>query len=451
MRSLIFLFFLATPCLSQAQASADTLRITLNEAVEMGMDNNQQVEQVRLDIENAENRIQEVKAQIWPEITLNAQYTRNIKRPVFFLPEGEGPFGGGVIEAGFDNSYQASAQASMPLYNQQLFASADVAELSKKLSRTALDVEKNELASEIQKAYYNALLAKETIYALEVSLNNARQNFENVQNLYDQGQAPRYDVIRAQVQVENLKPEISAARNNYIAAINQLKLLTGAPINQPVALQGRLIDFYNEQENAELSQYNVSENPGLMQVQQQTTLQEEQIDVEEAAYYPSLSLFGNYQYQAQANDFNFGEYRWINTSAAGLSLSVPVFSGFRRKYRVNQGQIELKKLRLQTDYLRKSLETQAENAIQRLLQAKDNIEAQEANIRQAEKGYEIARISYEKGAANLLEVNDAELALTQARMNYIQAISDYLLAQVDYNTVTGKGWQDEQIPGNNQE
>jgi outer membrane protein len=407
-------------------------------AIEMATEHNPNIQQAQIGVQIANQRLREARGSRLPEVFLNTQYIRNFQRPVFFLPDmGEGPFaGGGVIEAGFDNSYMATLQGSIPVFNQQVFVSTDIAQLSANLSETDVAIQQNEITSDVRATFFNALLAWESIQALEEGLRNAESNLANIRDLYSQGLVPEYDVIRAEVSVENLKPGISRARNAFVATMNQLKLLAGIPVDQPVRLVGRLMDYYRQVENPNIMQYMLNRHPNIVQMDQQAELVERQIDLEKAAYYPSLSLFGNYQLQAQANDFNFGDYRWVNTSAAGFSLNIPIFSGFIRRHRVNQAELELRGINIQRDHFYKSLQVQAQNLIHQIDQARMNIDAQEANIRQAERGYLIAQVSYERGAATFLDVNDAELALTQARMNLIEAINDYLIALSDFDRVT---------------
>ncbi len=375
-----------------------------------------------------------------PDINISGSYTRNIKRPVFFLPQGENsPFGGngGVIEAGFDNSYMATARANVPVFNERLLNQIRIAEIQEELTESQLQQQKDDIISQVRQTFFNTLLALESFQVLEQNLENARENFHNVQNLFSAGLSPEYDVIRAEVQVENLRPQRENALNSYQASLNQLKLLLNIPMEIPVNLQNSLADYYQEYDEVDLPEPMVRSNPELENIRIQARLQQQQIELSASAFYPSLSLFGNYQYQAQANNYNFSEYRWVNTSAAGVQLNIPVFAGFTRFNQVNQAEVELQRVELLRNYTRKSLSVRANNALNQVLQARSLIEAQQTNIRQAEKGYQIAQVSYEKGVSTQLDVNDARFALTQARLNRIQAINDYLVALVNYQQVTG--------------
>jgi outer membrane protein TolC len=420
--------------------SSDTLEVSLDQAEHMALNDNLNYLMSMLSVEAAEYRVKEAKGNYLPDINISGSYTRNIKRPVFFLPQGENsPFGGngGVIEAGFDNSYMATARANVPVFNERLLNQIRIAEIQEELTESQLQQQKDDIISQVRQTFFNTLLALESFQVLEQNLENARENFQNVQNLFSAGLSPEYDVIRAEVQVENLRPQRENALNSYQASLNQLKLLLNIPMEIPVNLQNSLADYYQEYDEVDLPEPMVRSNPELENIRIQARLQQQQIELSASAFYPSLSLFGNYQYQAQANNYNFSEYRWVNTSAAGVQLNIPVFAGFTRFNQVNQAEVELQRVELLRNYTRKSLSVRANNALNQVLQARSLIEAQQTNIRQAEKGYQIAQVSYEKGVSTQLDVNDARFALTQARLNRIQAINDYLVALVNYQQVTG--------------
>lgn len=443
--SVVFVFLtllqlIVNPAKGQIKTnSADTVNLTLNEAEKLALDQNLNLSRVQLAVDQADYQIKIVKGRFLPELNINGSYTRNIKRPVFFLPASENfpGGGGGVIEAGFDNSYSATARASLPLYNQNLIDQVDAAEIQKKLSASQVEIEQNDLLAQVRTTFFNTLLAKESYQVLQENLENAQENFENTKNLFSQGLVPEYDVIRSEVQVENLKPEIDRAFNNYRASINQLKLLLNIDLDNNLSLLNDLNDYYQSYNQLDLPDPEIRSNPQLQSIRIQAELQEQQIEISESAFYPSLSAFGNYQYQAQANNFDFSEYRWVNTSAAGIQLNIPIFAGLTRFNQVDQAELELQRIQLQRRFTRGSLSVQAQNALNQVQQARSRIDAQESNIRQAEKGYQIAQISYQKGVATQLDVNDARFALTQSRLNQIQAINDYLVALVNFQQVTG--------------
>lgn len=421
----------------------NTLSVSLEETVESAVTRNPDILISKLEVERAISQLKAANGAFLPNIGIDGRYVRNIKRPVIFLPFGEGFWSqeggdeGLVIEAGFDNSFDMTAQATLPLYNQAVIANSRTAKRSVEFQERGLDVSKNEIKTQVKKAYYDALLARESLQVINLSLENAQRNYESIRNQFARELVPEYDVIRAEVQVENLRPDIFTGQNNYEAALFNLKLLTGIPQEIPLELEETLEEFYEEADIFALEQYSLENNPQLQQLEVQEELREAQINLQQANFYPSLSAFGNYSYQAQSNDFDFNDYFWVNTSSVGLQLSISVFEGFIRIQQVKQARIDLEQTQIQKEFQRKSLSIQAQNAFNRIQRAQRSLQAQERNILQAEKGFEIARVSYQNGVGTLIEINDAELALTQARLNRLEAVYDFLSALADFNQTTG--------------
>ena len=438
--SLVLLLLLGPALLAQ---TGDTLSLSMEEALESAVNGNPDILLSKLEVQRVVSQLKAAKGGFLPNIGVDGQYVRNLKRPVFFLPPGEG-FGGGegssegtVIEAGYDNSFNFTAQATVPVYNRELIASNRAAESAVEVQERGLDISENDIRTQVKKAYYEALLARESLEVINLSLQNAHKNFQSIQNLFSRELVPEYDVIRAEVQVENLRPDILQAQNNYEAALYNLKLLAALPQEINISLEESLEEFYENANLLDLAPYSLEENPQLQQLEAQQELRRQQINVQQAAFYPSLSAFGNYAYQAQANHFELNDYFWVNTSSVGLQVNIPVFEGLIRVRQVEQARIDLEQAEIQAEYQRKALSVQAQNALNRIERARRSLQAQERNIAQAEKGYEIARVSYNSGVGTLIEINDAELALTQARLNQLEVIYEFLNALADFNQRTG--------------
>ncbi|MFT2008747.1 TolC family protein [Pontibacter sp. 13R65] len=444
----LFVFLCCAFAQAQAQQQAtptDTLELRLDDAVQSAVTGNPDVLIAQIGMRRANSQLKAANGNRLPTVGIDGQYARNLKRPVFFLPAdsnfpgggGGGPEEGTVIEAGFDNSYQLAAQASVPLFNMQVSAGAKAAETAMAVNERGVDITRNDIRMQVQKAYYDALLAQESLVVLTQSLENAQQNFRNTQNQFAQELVPQYDVIRSEVQVENIRPNILQAENNLEAAISNLKLLANIPDEQPVTLVQTLQEFLDNINPELISSYDVAQNPNLLQLDAQRVLQQQQIKVQQASYYPSVSAFGNYALQTQANTFDFRNYFWVNTSAVGLQLSVPIFQGFIRMRQVEQARLDLEQVEIQQKYLTKSLTIQSRNALNRIKRARAALEAQQDNIAQAQKGFEIAQVSYRSGVGTLIEANDAELALTQSRLSYLEVVYEYLNAVADFEQLTG--------------
>ncbi|RAL25393.1 hypothetical protein DL240_04060 [Lujinxingia litoralis] len=408
--------------------------LSLAEALELATTRGNQIVQAQADVRSSELALSEARAGRLPQLSAEGQYSNYIRTPFIVLPA-DSPFGGGVLRTGNQHNFNLSAQASVPIYSAQLNRSIDLAEASVELSRLMAESSESTVRIEVHRAYLNGLITREAYRVLQESYQTLERNLELVRGLHEQGAAPEYDLIRTEVQVRNIEPELSRALNNHLGALNYLKLLSAIPIDEEIHLAGSLSELYAEAADVH-REANFERNADLIQLQGQRSVVERQVGMEKAAYWPTLAGFGSFTYQGQGDDLKFWDYEWGETAIVGLTLSVPIFTGGLRQ-RVEQAEVEQQKLALQEEFLRQSLLSQFETTRAKIADLEKTIEAQERNVEQAERGYRIAQASYEEGVHSLMEVNDAESALTDARLNHTTALNDYLNALLDLEALVG--------------
>ena len=183
----------------------------------------------------------------------------------------------------------------------------------------------------------------------------------------------------------------------------------------------------------------LSENTDLKQLDLQAEQLKKTLVMQKFDYLPTLSLTGLYQWSAMNNDFKFKNYRWNPYSMIGITLSVPIFSGGSKFYKVKQTKVSIDQLNLQRDDTKRNLQLAVKQYIDNMNTCIKKFDAAQKGVEQAERGYMISQKRYDTGAGTWLEMNDAELALTQARLNFNQSIYDYMVAKADLEKVLGNG------------
>lgn len=436
MRKLLFWLTMFTALL--AAQNSQTNVITLDQAINLALEKNADLKIAMMEVNKSEEKLREARSGLFPKLDVSGQYQRYIDKPVIFLPPGS-PLGQ-TLTIGSDNSYSAVASLSVPLFAWSLYEGIGLASDALNISKESYLSVKNKVVSDVKKAFLSVLLTRETKNVMEQSLKNAEDNFENIKRLNSAGQLSDYDVLRAEVQVENLKPTVLQMQNNYVLSLEALKVAIGLDANQSIDVTGSM-EFeepYQIPTQQKVIDELIKNNPQLAILENQVKLSNRNISLEKSAYLPTLAGFGNYQYQAQANDFKFSDYNWVKTFVLGLQLQVPVFNGFKTQARVSQAEIGLNQAEEQKRNLTEALKTQALSVLYRVEQAVKRIEGQNKTVDQATQGYEIAKRRLENNLATQLEVNDAELALRQAKLNRLQAIYDLKVAEADLENVLGR-------------
>jgi outer membrane protein TolC len=273
---------------------------------------------------------------------------------------------------------------------------------------------------------------------LQESYNNAILSYNNIRDKFQQGIVSEFDLIRADVNVKNIKPDLIQAENACNLATLSLKALMGIDIDQPVAVEGSLLD-YEEGLYAEILGVDPSlaGNAELRQFDLQHEQLHKTLDLYKAQYYPTIALTGNYMYMSMNNDFRFGDYRWNPYSTVGLSISIPLFDGFKKRSDVRQTRISLEQMKWQREDIVRNLRLAIDNNINNMTNYVEQVISTRDVVAQAQKGYEISRKLYDTGMGTLLDLNNAQLGLTQASLAFNQAIYNFLTSKADLDKTLG--------------
>jgi outer membrane protein len=444
---------LVTLCLCTAKLSAEAppgrgqpsrppIVLTLEKAIALAMEQNRDVLIAGEQRRKAGAQVTEAWSGALPQISISGNYTRNVKKPVLFLPPNSliNPTNmTETFEIGSDNAYTMSAALTQPLFSRKVGIALDVADLYSKFTDRSVEVTEQEVVRDVRKAFYAVLLARKLVEANREGLDVVRANYQNVQAQYRNGTAAEFDLLRSEVQLANTEPLVISAEHNLVLAQYNLKNLLAIPMDQEISVEG---DFsfapVTEAELDEARRNALATNPAIVQLSLQESLLEKNIDIMRAAYFPTVNLVGSYTWQTQDNSFVFRNYLWANSLAIGISLSYTLFDGFATGAKTEQAVVE----RDQTHYTRlkaeEGLRTQIQATELRMTEARKRIEAQEKSIQQAERAVKIAQTRFSSGVGTQLELLDTQVAMTRTQTNYAQAIYDFLVAKADWQYAVGR-------------
>lgn len=434
MRKVSFLLVMQLICsfLIAAEGKKIISNLTLDRAIEIALKENSQVKIARYEIEKSESKLTESYSSLIPSINGEGSYIRNIKKPVFFLPD----FFGGTgqvrpIEIGSKNSYSAQLKFGMPIFVGQAYTGIVMSRLGLDLSKLSYEETLAQIRLNTTKAFLDVLLTRETAKFIRESYENALRNLENAKKLNKAGLISDFDYLSAQVEVEKIKPNVLQADYTYQTALNFLKSILNLSAEDSIEVVGDFQSFIINKNLPQLENYVVENTFTLKKLSLQKQIADKNIMLQRWGHFPSLIAFGNYQIQTQAEDYNFNAYRWVKSAAVGLSLSVPIFSGFGVKSKVEQAEIQSKELDETINYTRKQLNIAITNTQNRIATGLEKIEAQKLNKEKARKSYQIAEVRFNEGMSTQLEISNANLNLLSAEIGYAQAIYEYLVAQAE--------------------
>jgi len=419
---------------SFASAQSGTLRLTLDDALRIAMDENLSVKIADEEVA----RVNWLKKENWymllPSATGSAQYTNNILKPVFFSDF----FPGGKMEVGSTHSYAVNGTVQVPLLSMTLFKSIQLSEIDMKAALESARSTKIDLIVQVKNSFYGILMLEESLDVLTQSYKNAKETADNIKNMYENGLAAEYDMLRSDVAVRNILPMITQAENGLELSKMQLKVLLSLDIDTPIELEGDISFYRSHIENSLISNdVDLSENSDMRSVDIQIEKMNKNFEIIRSQRLPSLAGFANYQLQTQSQEFTFKTV-WSNSFAVGLAIQIPIFNKLSISMKEKQVKVGINQLKYQRELLESSLNLAATNSLNEMTRSKVQMASDEQAVKQAEKGYEIAKVRYSTGAGTLLELNDTEMALTNSKLNLNQTIYNYIKAKNEYEKVLGQ-------------
>lgn len=458
----------------EADSTQTATVITLEDALKIALSENASVRVADKEIERAGYAKKGTYASLFPQIDLTASFMRTIKKQVMYMDMdmskimGGGsssdsgktdsgatdsgssstetpsfPTGGG-IEVGRWNTYKAGVSASMPLVNAQLWKSLKISGKSVELAVEKARSSRLEMVTQVKQSYYAALLAKEALNVYKDVYANAVENFKQTEMRYNAQKASELEYTRAKSTVASAIPNVYNAESSVVLSLWQLKAVMGVELDQNIDVAGSLEDYTDEMalENS-TDIMNLDHNSTMRQLAIQADQLAETVKLQQYAYIPSLALTFSYSLNAMTNDFKFSDYKWTPYSYVGLSLNIPIFSGGKRLNDVRQAKVQASELAIQVN----DTERQLKIAIRQYLntmetQMKSCAAAKEA-VETAQKAYDIATQSYNVGRSTITELNDAQLALTQAKLGESQSIYSYMVAKSSLEQILGHDFIDE--------
>jgi len=444
--------------------------VDLETLARSALDGNRDLTAAREGLVNAQEQVREAWGNVYPSINLDASYSRNISPNVNFLPAiffdpSAGPDDYIPIRFGADNTWNSTLSLEQPLFRPGLFVAVGAAGRFESYQTEVVRGQSQNVITQVRVSYYQLLLAQEQVRLTQNSLDRVQESLKETTALNQAGLASEYDVLRLQVELANLEPNLRRAENSVLQARRQLAIQADVADQESLRVAGTLAEIdledpsNNSPDNRAILDFMGFQDSGMesmdaaltaasaarsdvKQLELNEDLAQAQLRVQQMDYLPELTLFGNYIISAQDNGkpnfFAAGDGQRAYSRIIGLRVSFPIFQGFQRAARIDERRAQLRQAQAQrrqgSDMAESQVRTLVENADEALQRAR----AQKLGVTQAQRGFEIASAQYREGLGSQLELTDAEVALRQSEFNYAQAVYDYLVARAQLDQATGK-------------
>ncbi|MBC9931990.1 TolC family protein [Chitinophaga qingshengii] len=417
-------------------------RISLPEALTMAATGNRQLQIQALEEVRQREVTKETRSRLLPNVAASGSYLRYFDRQVIFLP---GSFAGTEkpvqdVAVGGKNAFNGYVSASQPLLNEGARRQTKTAVYDEKIQREKTADLRGNLGTQISIFYYDMLLMQSQIALHQQSLARNEKALKDTRSLFAQGRSLKQDTLRAFIAVENLRTAIAYLQNNLDVAGIQLKRLIGMDDAVTIGLSDTLVAELPAEGAYELESAiatAVQHRPDMAVQKLLTAKSGLELAVAKAERIPQINAVGQYQLQAQADNFRLGQYAWPPTSFVGLQVAVPIFNGNRIKTKVSQAEIRIKQETIGQEDLAQSVRSELASLLSQWKETNEQLRIQQRTVELAGISYTMMDDRYRNGLSTRLELTDAELALTQAKLNYLQAVYYHKVTQVRLRRAQG--------------
>ena len=427
----IVLIFL---CSIGFSVNAQVKTLTLKDALTYALQNKADARKSKLQVENSEYQIQEIRSRALPQIAANGSLTYNpiIQTTVI---DGAG-FGqpGTTIQAAFGQKWTSGAGVSLSqtLFDQSVFTGLRAAKSTREFYQINDQLTEEQVIERVANNYYSVYVQRERLILLDSNYVNTTKVRDIVKGQFDNGLAKKIDLDRIVVKMSNIDTERQQIKNQIALQENALKFYMGMPIETVIEIPKEEFEVVP----AALTEVPNTENrTEYLLLKKQEELLVYNKKAVEAGYYPTLSLVAGYNYIGQGPNMPWfakpsdGVY-WSDYSAIGLNLHVPIFTGFGTRAKVRQADVEIRSLQEDIKDTKLSLDLDYRNAMAQIENNLITIQNQKENMRLASEILSNTKNNYLQRLASLTDLLDAENASLEAQNNYTRAVLNYKIAEV---------------------
>src|SRR6266700_3797876 len=394
---------------SAAQAPADSLRLTLDEAVQRALDQGVAMRLARATVLGANGQVRQAFSGALPQVTGSLVYTRQ------FASIYQGGSGVSSLDTllkntpfGAPNAWNLQLQATQLVWSGGKVGAGLAAAKS---FRQAASLQQDQTAADVtyavKQAYWNAVLQRRLLVIAVQNLDQARQHLREVRLYRQAGTRAEYDLLRAQVDAANQEPGVVAARNGFDVALLDLKRLVNVPADQPLVLATPLDSPGATIPVMATDSLGAPERSGLAAADATVRVQEQLLRAARADRWPTLSLSTTYTEQAFPAEVSPFGARFLRGWTGEAKLSFPIFLGFRTAGSIEQQRAALDKAAAQRDQLRRQVELEVAQAKGEVERARALLVARRETVRQGQRAQYLAGVRYTNGLATQLDVTDA--------------------------------------------
>ena len=416
--------------------------LSLKQCIEYARQNNSNIKIAIVDSKISEKRVNEQIGKALPQIDANGKLTNNLAINTQVMP---GEFFGQpgtfvAIKTGTKYNASSGIELTQNIVDASFWVGLNAAHLSDSQSELSLQRTEEATYYDVCLAYYRVLVIQKQLDNLKVVLAVSRQSVESTELKYKNGLARKIDVDKIRVSYNSTFSQMQQTELNYRQSLNNLNYAMGMPMDSSIVLSDSLFDAEPQTFGPDLLNNDFFENRIDYQLQKlNLKIQEADKDNNIAAYWPKLSFYANYNYQAMRSEYDVFQSgkEWYKSSAIGLQLTIPIFSGFQRLSKVSQSELNIEKAQESIKLKQQAIKVELSNYEIQYKTASDNIKNEKENLLLAESVYQNTQLEFQQGRSSSLDLVQAESSLRETQNNYYSKLLTLHTAKLDMEKAKG--------------
>jgi outer membrane protein len=435
-----FLFnYILTATLASGQQKLDNL--TLEQVLRYTIAHNRTMQSAILDEKLSRQQTKEILASGLPQVQASADFKDYLKIPTSLLPaEIIGGETGTFVPVQFGTQYNVTAglEASQLIYSQSYLVGLKASKSAQEVAQLNTRKTKEDLVYNTSLTFYSAQISRKQLDILQANLHKLDNQLEISAVQYQNGLIKKLDLDRLKVSKTNLQTDIDNLETAHQQQINRLKFYMNLPLSQEISLDttmnktGGLLSISKE--------VNLFQNRTEYQlINKQQDLYHLELKNVRAGYFPTLAGFASYNTMAMRSEFNFFDSGkpWFQTNVVGLRLNLPIFDGLEKRAKAQRSKLHLAKVENEAALLEQSITMDIINANAKLINSRKALNAQQENRLLAEDVYTQTQFQYKEGLASMTDLLNAETSMRDAQSNYIKALVESLIADLELQKADG--------------
>jgi outer membrane protein len=417
MRRLIIMAVLSTLVFALSPIHAETPKLSLHDCIDIALKNQPAIRAAQENVNAGLGRETQAVSPFLPQVNASTGYSESYALG--------GAFGNSVTK-----SYTTTVSVNQILYDFGKTGNAlDAARWDTRSSQRNMDRTVQDVVLNVKQAYYALLAAKKLVLVAQKTIEQTESHLKQAMAFYRAGSKPRYDVTRAEVEVNSAKLGMINAKNGVRIRTITLNNAIGIEPGKETEIDDTLPPAFAVPTLEMAQEETLRNRPEMLKAEADIEAAKYRVQAEASNYYPTVSANGAYNWSTGTAEMGPFKGDLLNSWNAGVMLTVPLFQGGLTRGKISEARANMLAMEAQRDATRQSILLEVNQSYADMESAKIRIEVMESSLQKARENLEIAQGRYEAGFGPYIEVTDAQLSAVNAETDYIQAKYDYYLAE----------------------